>query len=71
MIGVVAFHSTVLRFRMEISSDVTSLCLLQVFLEQVFFECVKVGIIGISVMLKHENELELVTSDTSFNSISP
>ena len=31
----------------------------------------EVGIIGIIVLLKYENELELVTSDIGFNSINP
>ena len=29
------------------------------------------GIIGIFVLLQYENDLELVTSDISFNSVSP
>ena len=35
------------------------------------FETSKVGVIGIFVLLKYENELELVTSDISINSVSP
>ena len=34
------------------------------------FRTPEVGIIGIFVLLKYENELELVTIDISFNSIS-
>ena len=40
-------------------------------LHERFFETPKLSIIGILVLLKYENELELVTSDTSFNSVSP
>ena len=32
-----------------------------------FFETLEVGIIGIFILLKYENALELVTSDISFN----
>ena len=35
-----------------------------------FFETPEVGMIGIFILLKHENELKLVISD-SFNSLSP
>ena len=35
-----------------------------------FFETPEVGIIGIFILLKYEKEIELVTSDISFNSIS-
>ena len=37
-----------------------------------FFKTPQVGFIGIFfVLLKHKNELELVTSDISVNSVSP
>ena len=35
-----------------------------------FFETAEVGMIGIFILLKHENELKLVISD-SFNLLSP
>ena len=35
-----------------------------------FFETPIVDIIGIFILLKYENELELVTGDISFNSVS-
>ena len=42
-----------------------------VFTIQFVFETSKVGIIAIFVLLKYEIELEPITSDISFNSVSP
>ena len=36
-----------------------------------FFETPKVSIIGIFILLKYENELDLVTNDISFYLLSP
>ena len=36
-----------------------------------FFETPEVSIIGIFVLLKYENKLELITSDINFNSVIP
>ena len=56
------------------------LCIMEVFSKiktnkvqekESFFETPEVGIIGVFVLLKYENELELVTSDISFTSVSP
>ena len=35
-----------------------------------FFKTPEVGIIGIFVLSKYENQLEIVTSDICFNSVS-
>ena len=40
-------------------------------INSVFFETPEIGIIDIFLLLKYENELELVTSDISFNSDNP
>ena len=49
----------------------TAQCNVGMFRNECFFETPKVGVIGIFILLKYENELELVTSDISINSVNP
>ena len=39
--------------------------------DQRFFETPEIGIIGIFILPKYGNKLELITSDISFNSVLP